>query len=203
MGLPIHLVAAVNCNDIIHRTVQRGDFSLSETVKPTLASAMDIQVGPVGRHAVRRWVGGMDRAEIRVTPAPGSSFLCRCPTTWRGFSGCYLALTARWQEASWSSLKGPNVWVCLRNCKARSVTTHTPPRKERVQPQNTTKTWGLKICLRDGDTCFLSICSEPGTCQSLYMDVFIECGEAVESAGLESDRAQLLKLSALIFLSVH
>nr|KAF6380576.1 threonine synthase like 2 [Myotis myotis] len=44
MGLPIHLVAAVNCNDIIHRTVQRGDFSLSETVKPTLASAMDIQV---------------------------------------------------------------------------------------------------------------------------------------------------------------
>ncbi|XP_024408114.2 threonine synthase-like 2 isoform X4 [Desmodus rotundus] len=44
MGLPIHLVTAVNCNDIIHRTVQQGDFSLSETIKPTLASAMDIQV---------------------------------------------------------------------------------------------------------------------------------------------------------------
>ncbi|XP_074188408.1 threonine synthase-like 2 isoform X1 [Rhinolophus sinicus] len=44
MGLPIRLVVTVNCNDIIHRTVQRGDFSLSETVKPTLASAMDIQV---------------------------------------------------------------------------------------------------------------------------------------------------------------
>lgn len=44
MGLPVRLVAAVNLNDIIHRTVQRGDFSLSETVKPTLASAMDIQV---------------------------------------------------------------------------------------------------------------------------------------------------------------
>ncbi|XP_055975115.1 threonine synthase-like 2 [Sorex fumeus] len=44
MGLPVHLVAAVNGNDIIHRTVQQGDFSLSKDVKPTLASAMDIQV---------------------------------------------------------------------------------------------------------------------------------------------------------------
>ncbi|NWX22518.1 THNS2 protein, partial [Aegotheles bennettii] len=43
MGLPIQLVAAVNSNDIIHRTVQRGDFSLSEGMKATLASAMDIQ----------------------------------------------------------------------------------------------------------------------------------------------------------------
>ncbi|XP_008069921.1 threonine synthase-like 2 [Carlito syrichta] len=44
MGLPIRLVVAVNRNDIIHRTVRQGDFSLSEAVKPTLASAMDIQV---------------------------------------------------------------------------------------------------------------------------------------------------------------
>lgn len=44
MGLPIHLVVAVNNNDIIHRTVQQGDFSMSTAVKPTLASAMDIQV---------------------------------------------------------------------------------------------------------------------------------------------------------------
>uniref|UniRef100_A0A8D0EM32 Threonine synthase like 2 n=1 Tax=Strix occidentalis caurina TaxID=311401 RepID=A0A8D0EM32_STROC len=43
MGLPIRLVAVVNSNDIIHRTVQYGDFSLSESVKSTLASAMDIQ----------------------------------------------------------------------------------------------------------------------------------------------------------------
>uniref|UniRef100_A0A7N9CJX9 Threonine synthase-like 2 n=1 Tax=Macaca fascicularis TaxID=9541 RepID=A0A7N9CJX9_MACFA len=44
IGLPIRLVVAVNRNDIIHRTVQQGDFSLSEAVKSTLASAMDIQV---------------------------------------------------------------------------------------------------------------------------------------------------------------
>lgn len=44
MGLPIQLVAAVNSNDIIHRTVKDGDFSLSGRVKATLASAMDIQV---------------------------------------------------------------------------------------------------------------------------------------------------------------
>ncbi|XP_053120879.1 threonine synthase-like 2 isoform X2 [Hemicordylus capensis] len=43
MGLPIELVAAVNDNDVIHKTVQHGDFSLSGSVKPTLASAMDIQ----------------------------------------------------------------------------------------------------------------------------------------------------------------
>lgn len=44
MGLPIRLVTVVNSNDIIHRTVQNGDFSLAESVKATLASAMDIQV---------------------------------------------------------------------------------------------------------------------------------------------------------------
>ncbi|KAM9378019.1 threonine synthase-like 2 [Phaethornis superciliosus] len=43
MGLPIQLVTVVNSNDIIHRTVQHGDFSVSESVKSTLASAMDIQ----------------------------------------------------------------------------------------------------------------------------------------------------------------
>uniref|UniRef100_A0A7N4V5D9 Threonine synthase like 2 n=1 Tax=Sarcophilus harrisii TaxID=9305 RepID=A0A7N4V5D9_SARHA len=44
MGLPIRLVAVVNQNDIIHRTVQKGDFSLSGITRLTLASAMDIQV---------------------------------------------------------------------------------------------------------------------------------------------------------------
>ncbi|XP_063257470.1 threonine synthase-like 2 isoform X3 [Prinia subflava] len=44
MGLPIRLVTVVNSNDIIHRTVQHGDFSLAESVKATLASAMDIQL---------------------------------------------------------------------------------------------------------------------------------------------------------------
>ncbi|XP_062814142.1 threonine synthase-like 2 isoform X2 [Anolis carolinensis] len=43
MGLPIELVAVVNDNDIIHRAIQQGDFSLSKSVKSTLASAMDIQ----------------------------------------------------------------------------------------------------------------------------------------------------------------
>nr|XP_033808120.1 threonine synthase-like 2 isoform X3 [Geotrypetes seraphini]XP_033808128.1 threonine synthase-like 2 isoform X3 [Geotrypetes seraphini]XP_033808138.1 threonine synthase-like 2 isoform X3 [Geotrypetes seraphini] len=43
MCLPIQLVAGVNNNDIIHRTIQNGDFSLSDTVLSTLASAMDIQ----------------------------------------------------------------------------------------------------------------------------------------------------------------
>ncbi|XP_038608843.1 threonine synthase-like 2 isoform X1 [Tachyglossus aculeatus] len=44
MGLPLRLVAVVNSNDIVHRTIERGDFSLLDSAKPTLASAMDIQV---------------------------------------------------------------------------------------------------------------------------------------------------------------
>ncbi|MBN3281657.1 THNS2 protein, partial [Polyodon spathula] len=43
MGLPVCLVAMVNENDIIHRTVQLGDFSLFQSVKHTLAPAIDIQ----------------------------------------------------------------------------------------------------------------------------------------------------------------
>ena len=44
MGLPICMVAAVTPNDIVHRTLQTGDFSLSEVVLQTWATAMDIQV---------------------------------------------------------------------------------------------------------------------------------------------------------------
>ena len=43
MGLPIRMVAAVTPNDIVHRTLQTGDFSLSEVVLQTWATAMDIQ----------------------------------------------------------------------------------------------------------------------------------------------------------------
>lgn len=43
MGLPITLVATVNKNDIISRTIDEGDFSLNSSVTQTLASAMDIQ----------------------------------------------------------------------------------------------------------------------------------------------------------------
>ncbi|MBZ3889510.1 Threonine synthase-like 2 [Sciurus carolinensis] len=44
MGLPVRLAAVVNHNDIVHRAIRQGDFSLSEAVRPSLASAMDIQV---------------------------------------------------------------------------------------------------------------------------------------------------------------
>ncbi|TRY66261.1 hypothetical protein DNTS_026220 [Danionella cerebrum] len=43
MGVPLRLVAMVNANDIIHRTVQSGDFSMFSTVTHTLAPAIDIQ----------------------------------------------------------------------------------------------------------------------------------------------------------------
>lgn len=43
MGLPLKLVAMVNSNDIVHRTVTTGDFSMAN-VTQTLAPAIDIQV---------------------------------------------------------------------------------------------------------------------------------------------------------------
>lgn len=44
MGLPLKLVAMVNSNDIVHRTVTSGDFSMAANVTQTLAPAIDIQV---------------------------------------------------------------------------------------------------------------------------------------------------------------
>ena len=44
MGLPVELVCAVNENDIVHRAISAGDFSLSENVLKTWSTAMDIQV---------------------------------------------------------------------------------------------------------------------------------------------------------------
>lgn len=44
MGLPLKLVAMVNSNDIVHRTVTTGDFSMAANVTQTLAPAIDIQV---------------------------------------------------------------------------------------------------------------------------------------------------------------
>lgn len=43
MGLPLRLVAMVNSNDIVHRTVTNGDFSMTPNVVQTLAPAIDIQ----------------------------------------------------------------------------------------------------------------------------------------------------------------
>lgn len=43
MGLPLRLVAMVNSNDIVHRTVTNGDFSMTPNVMQTLAPAIDIQ----------------------------------------------------------------------------------------------------------------------------------------------------------------
>lgn len=44
MGLPITLVAGVNSNDTVARTLERGDFSVKNEVIHSLASSMDIQV---------------------------------------------------------------------------------------------------------------------------------------------------------------
>ncbi|NWS67389.1 THNS2 protein, partial [Crotophaga sulcirostris] len=65
MGLPIRLVAVVNSNDIIHRTVQHGDFSLSESVKATLASAMDIQE-PYNMERILWLLSGSDSHQTKM-----------------------------------------------------------------------------------------------------------------------------------------
>ncbi|XP_061656541.1 threonine synthase-like 2 isoform X2 [Syngnathoides biaculeatus] len=44
MGLPLKLVAMVNANDIVHRGVTFGDFTMAAIVTQTLAPAIDIQM---------------------------------------------------------------------------------------------------------------------------------------------------------------
>lgn len=44
MGVPIKFVCAVTQNDIVARAITKGDYSMSDSVIPTLAPAMDIQV---------------------------------------------------------------------------------------------------------------------------------------------------------------
>ncbi|XP_051654546.1 threonine synthase-like 2 isoform X3 [Manacus candei] len=65
MGLPIRVVAVVNSNDIIHRTVQHGDFSVAESVKATLASAMDIQE-PYNVERILWLLSGSDSSLIKT-----------------------------------------------------------------------------------------------------------------------------------------
>ncbi|XP_053560262.1 threonine synthase-like 2 isoform X2 [Bombina bombina] len=63
MGLPIRLVAAVNRNDIIHRIVQHGDFSLGDT-ETSLASAMDIQE-PYNMERIFWLLAGSEKSRMR------------------------------------------------------------------------------------------------------------------------------------------
>ncbi|XP_053832186.1 threonine synthase-like 2 isoform X3 [Vidua macroura] len=65
MGLPIRLITVVNSNDIVHRTVQHGDFSLAESVKATLASAMDIQE-PYNMERILWLLSGSDSCLIKT-----------------------------------------------------------------------------------------------------------------------------------------
>ncbi|VDI00928.1 Hypothetical predicted protein, partial [Mytilus galloprovincialis] len=44
MGVPIKFVCAVTQNDIVARAITKGDYSMSDSVIPTLAPAMDIQI---------------------------------------------------------------------------------------------------------------------------------------------------------------
>ena len=63
MGLPVNLVASVTPNDIVHRTFKNGDFSLSEKVLQTWATAMDIQV-PYNVERIMLIAAGLDTSRV-------------------------------------------------------------------------------------------------------------------------------------------
>ncbi|KAL0965514.1 hypothetical protein UPYG_G00282310 [Umbra pygmaea] len=64
MGIPLRLVAMTNANDIVHRTVQSGDFSMATNVKQTLAPAIDIQ-DPYNMERVFWLLSGKDGALVK------------------------------------------------------------------------------------------------------------------------------------------
>lgn len=53
MGLPVKFVCAVNQNDVVARTLSKGDYSVTP-VTATLAPAMDIQVSNCGVYRYRQ-----------------------------------------------------------------------------------------------------------------------------------------------------
>ncbi|XP_035995821.1 threonine synthase-like 2 [Fundulus heteroclitus] len=65
MGLPLKLVAMVNSNDIIHRTVTSGDFSMATNVTQTLAPAIDIQ-DPYNMERIFWLLLGRDGAAVKT-----------------------------------------------------------------------------------------------------------------------------------------
>ncbi|KAK2164656.1 hypothetical protein NP493_1407g00032 [Ridgeia piscesae] len=44
MGLSVHIVCAVNSNDVVARFIRTGQYALADRVHPSLAPAMDVQV---------------------------------------------------------------------------------------------------------------------------------------------------------------
>ncbi|KAM3599298.1 uncharacterized protein V6R79_003381 [Siganus canaliculatus] len=64
MGLPLKLVAMVNSNDTVHRTVVSGDFSMADQVTQTLATAIDIQ-DPYNMERVFWLLLGRDGASVK------------------------------------------------------------------------------------------------------------------------------------------
>ncbi|XP_047227802.1 threonine synthase-like 2 [Girardinichthys multiradiatus] len=64
MGLPLKLVAMVNSNDIVHRTVTSGDFSMATSVTQTLATAIDIQ-DPYNMERIFWLLLGRDGASVK------------------------------------------------------------------------------------------------------------------------------------------
>uniref|UniRef100_A0A3B4DZL5 Threonine synthase-like 2 n=1 Tax=Pygocentrus nattereri TaxID=42514 RepID=A0A3B4DZL5_PYGNA len=64
MGIPLRLVAMVNSNDIVHRTVQSGDFSMAGSVQQTMAPAIDIQ-DPYNMERIFWLLSGKDGALIK------------------------------------------------------------------------------------------------------------------------------------------
>ena len=45
MGLPVHIVCAVNSNDVVARFIRTGQYMMAASVHASLAPAMDVQVG--------------------------------------------------------------------------------------------------------------------------------------------------------------
>eukprot|EP00854_Cymbomonas_tetramitiformis_P017753 gene17753-21149_t len=66
IGVPISvIVAATNANDIVHRTISRGDMRTGQNL-PTLSPAMDIQGDASNLHVYQTHGSTDDRARAAV-----------------------------------------------------------------------------------------------------------------------------------------
>nr|XP_032806180.1 threonine synthase-like 2 isoform X3 [Petromyzon marinus] len=117
MGLPIRLLCAVNQNDVVHRALRSGDFSVDGAVKPSLASAIDIQV-PYNMERVFHLCSDADTALVRDVMT-------------RFYESGQANLPATLQTRTGSALRRPRPPSSRRWLSASAFASRSTPRSQR------------------------------------------------------------------------
>ncbi|HEV7233372.1 MAG TPA: threonine synthase [Sphingorhabdus sp.] len=135
MGLPVErLIVATNVNDILHRALAKGDYSISE-VTPTAAPSMDIQVSSnferllfdlEGRDgsttaARMKWFEQMGKMVLSSDMRKKASLFASARA-----DADEMALAMRWAHESCGEIIDPHTAIALHAARAAGVSSEIP-----------------------------------------------------------------------------